>query len=292
MCLLAFCHINNHSIFKSLFVFQREESYNRPTLPLWYNFKDYDHKKYANVVGGADLQNPPGSWLAINTKTGDIAALTNVRHAKHLLNSNAIGRGHIVLDMVSLENEKDKALFVQELKSKFSLYNGYNLIYGSLKNCKFHYMTNSNIYLDKNSNHSTLIDSDDINVMSNSYLNDVSWYRTRKIKEIVLDVLATLNNEETTMEESQNHITSTLYEQLSDDSKISDLHLPNTGVDLEWERELAPIFVNFKKNAYGSRGCTIILVTHDNVVKIDERYILDNNIDNFFYHTFEFKINE
>lgn len=47
-----------------------------------------------------------------------------------------------------------------------------------------------------------------------------------------------------------------------------DHRLPNTGVSLEWERVLSPIFI--KSDNYGTRSSTVLLMT-DQEIYIKER---------------------
>jgi uncharacterized protein with NRDE domain len=48
-----------------------------------------------------------------------------------------------------------------------------------------------------------------------------------------------------------------------------DEELPSTGVDLEWERVLSPIFI--RSPAYGTRSSTLLFITGDGRVTFLDR---------------------
>ncbi|MEJ2003434.1 MAG: NRDE family protein, partial [Cyclobacteriaceae bacterium] len=62
--------------------------------------------------------------------------------------------------------------------------------------------------------------------------------------------------------------------------------LPDTGVGLELERQLSPMFI--KTNEYGSRTSTVILVRRDGLVTFSER---SYNTDTYRYseRSFQFR---
>ncbi len=60
-----------------------------------------------------------------------------------------------------------------------------------------------------------------------------------------------------------------LFELLADKSVPDDADLPDTGVGIEWERLLSPIFINAGK--YGTRASTVLLMGTDGRVEFTER---------------------
>ena len=60
-----------------------------------------------------------------------------------------------------------------------------------------------------------------------------------------------------------------LFESLYDDRKANDDALPDTGVGIEKERMLSPMFI--KSPDYGTRCTTILLVDYQNQVLFSER---------------------
>ncbi|MGB6405828.1 MAG: NRDE family protein, partial [Planococcus donghaensis] len=78
-----------------------------------------------------------------------------------------------------------------------------------------------------------------------------------------------------------------LFTILADADHAPDTHLPDSGVGLDLERMLSPIFI--KTPDYGTRSATVVLVSHDNTLTFVER-----NFDKGKFkedHQFNFKIN-
>ena len=61
----------------------------------------------------------------------------------------------------------------------------------------------------------------------------------------------------------------TLFAFLADPEQAPDEVLPDTGVGLDWERLLSPIFI--ESPAYGTRVSTVILIDHQGHVTFAER---------------------
>ena len=62
-----------------------------------------------------------------------------------------------------------------------------------------------------------------------------------------------------------------LFSMLADRSIPDDKELPDTGVGLEWERTLSPIFIT--SPAYGTRSSTLLFIdTHDRVTFIERTF--------------------
>ena len=61
----------------------------------------------------------------------------------------------------------------------------------------------------------------------------------------------------------------TLFAFLADTKQAPDETLPDTGVGLDWERLLSPIFI--ESPAYGTRVSTVVLVDHQGHVTFAER---------------------
>ncbi|MBW2632204.1 MAG: NRDE family protein, partial [Deltaproteobacteria bacterium] len=64
---------------------------------------------------------------------------------------------------------------------------------------------------------------------------------------------------------------------LTDQSIPDDSLLPDTGVELEWEKILSPLFI--RSDTYGTRSSTVMLMDKDGHIEITERtYDLKNNL--------------
>ncbi|MFP3489232.1 NRDE family protein, partial [Staphylococcus sp. SIMBA_130] len=75
-----------------------------------------------------------------------------------------------------------------------------------------------------------------------------------------------------------------LFEMLSHADPAPDHLLPETGVPIEWERMLSPVFISSEN--YGTRAQTIITVTMDGQVTFTERSGKDQE------NTYQFILNE
>ena len=60
-----------------------------------------------------------------------------------------------------------------------------------------------------------------------------------------------------------------LLDLLSDTHRPEDRDLPDTGVGIEWERVLAPVFV--KSRDYGTRSSTVLLISKDGDISVCEK---------------------
>ncbi|XP_029347454.1 transport and Golgi organization protein 2 homolog isoform X3 [Acyrthosiphon pisum] len=97
----------------------RDEYYNRQTLPANYWAEDQD------VIGGRDLttSNEGGTWLALNIR-GKFAALLNVFELDEI--PNAKSRGQLVKNFV--KGNSSALEYLQELQGSQNVYNGFKLI--------------------------------------------------------------------------------------------------------------------------------------------------------------------
>ncbi|XP_068681144.1 transport and Golgi organization protein 2 homolog [Montipora foliosa] len=127
MCILFlyFCHKPEPYGYRLIIASNRDEYYSRPTARARY----WD--KNPNILAGMDLEpgKEGGTWLGVN-KNGNFAAVTNYRQAPQFLNSNAVGRGHLVPDF--LEENIDVKEYLQRISNKAVNYNGFNLLVGKL----------------------------------------------------------------------------------------------------------------------------------------------------------------
>ncbi|MBK5101366.1 MAG: NRDE family protein, partial [Desulfobacteraceae bacterium] len=97
-------------------------------------------------------------------------------------------------------------------------------------------------------------------------LLDTPWPKVTRAKEAFQRLLS---NEEKPDPEGIFHL-------LVDRSIADDKDLPDTGVEIEWERILSPIFIT--SPVYGTRSSTIILIdTNDHVTFIERTFNSDMN---------------
>jgi uncharacterized protein with NRDE domain len=234
----------------------RDEFYNRPTEPA----KFWEEKPF--LLAGKDLK-AGGTWLGI-TKQGRFAAITNYREPGDI-KIDSHSRGELVTDFldssVSLNN------FAGQLYSCADRYNGYNLIFSDLKEA-FYF---------SNKTKKTVNLSPGIYALSN-HLLDTPWPKVEKSK---LSFTSIINKEKISTED--------LFNLLSDTSFPPDELLPDTGLELEIERAVSPIFVSTP--FYGTRSSTVILIDRNNNVSFTEKSLnIDKNA--WDYSTFNFTIEQ
>jgi len=215
----------------------RDEFYQRPTAPASF------WKDHPEILAGRDLLQM-GTWFGI-TKKGRFAALTNYRDPD-LEETGEFSRGEIVRSF--LVGEQTPKEFLQTLKSDREKYAGYNVLIGNGDEL-YHY----NNILDE-SNKITA----GTHGLSNATL-DTPWPKVVRGKQMLQDYVS--NNNEIDSNE--------LFRITSNSEQANDEDLPNTGVGIELERILSPLFITSPE--YGTRSSTVLLVDKHNNVIFNER---------------------
>ena len=254
MCLLLLA-LKSHPVYKLVIAANRDEFYDRPTAPpsFWNDRPD--------LLAGRELR-AGGTWFGISKK-GRIAAITNYRDPASI-KSNAPSRGELVSDFLTGDEKPEEYLASLDLKA--GAYNGFNLIVGVKDQICW--------YSNRGKGTRSLIPG--IYGVSN-HLLDTPWPKVSRGKASLENIL------------SNNPITSpeTLFHILLDRSIPDDDNLPDTGVGLEWERLLSPIFISSPH--YGTRSSTILLIDRNDHVTFMERTHIPNQ-DQSKEVVFEFSI--
>lgn len=236
MCIITF-HYKQHPNYKLIVVANRDEFYERPTEPAHF------WEDEPNLLAGRDLK-AFGTWLGM-TKEKRFAALTNFRGIANERDDRK-SRGEIVANF--LKTDCSPRAFLQKLDQMSDDYNGFNVLVGSPDRLFYYSNVQKEIVEIEPGTHS----------ISNHLLN-TPWPKVERAKE-------KLHNYITEHEELDVDI---LFDQLYDREIAEDEKLPDTGVGLELERQLSPIFI--KTGNYGTRASTVILVTNDDKVTFIER---------------------
>jgi uncharacterized protein with NRDE domain len=239
MCLILFSY-NNHPEYRLIVVANRDEFYSRPTAPAAY------WKDDSNIVGGRDLEKM-GTWMGI-TKKGRFAAITNYRDPSFEM-KNAKSRGELVSNY--LGGNDSPMEYLNKAKYESDLYNGFNLLVGDL----------SSLLYFSNRNNEIVEVSQGVHGLSNHIL-DTPWPKVKKGKNALKK---NIENEKILNPNA-------LLELLADSDQANESELPNTGVGLERERVLSPLFI--KGLDYGTRSSTVLLIDHNNCVTFVERFFL------------------
>ena len=214
----------------------RDEYYRRPTAPM--AFWDNDPR----ILAGRDRQ-AGGTWMGIH-ETGRFAALTNYRDMARV-KSSAPSRGQIIPDL--LASPLPVPDFLKTLDKTAGTFNGFNLIAGR----------GSEIFWYSNMDRRILKLSPGIHGLSN-HLIDTPWPKVRRGKELLARCIKKNPRDD-----------QAFFDLLSDSQKPQDDQLPDTGIGLEWERILSPLFI--QSPTYGTRSSTLMRLTKEGEIQVIER---------------------
>jgi uncharacterized protein with NRDE domain len=230
LCLILFAY-QAHDKYKLIVAANRDEFYERPTAPVHF------WEDYPDVLAGRDLLKR-GTWMGVTT-TGRFAALTNYRDPKE----QSVGkrsRGELAADF--LKDNKHPETYMHELAKKRNIYPGYNLLAGDAN--VLYYYSNVEDKVQKL--------EPGIYGVSNHLLNS-DWPKVIKGKEGLSKLIT----------ESNSDLDEQILNLLQKADPAPDVMLPNTGVSLEWERILSPIFI--KSEGYGTRSSTVLLISDEEI---------------------------
>jgi len=259
MCLI-FLSLNHHPKYKLIVAANRDEFYARKTSAA--NF----WTTHPQVLGGQDLEamkpdGTCGTWMGIN-KNGRIAMVTNYRDLKNL-KSNAPSRGYLVTGF--LLNDELPKNYLSNIEPRASEYNGFNLIVGNAD--ELFYLSNYKKGIDKIEN--------GFHGLSNALL-DTPWPKVRDGKEKMKPLF-----EENKIDHDK------ILDALNNVHQANDNELPDTGVGIERERMLSPMFIKMKD--YGTRCSTVVSIDCNNKVEFTER-VYDLKTFAFTQQSFGFTI--
>lgn len=235
MCLILFAY-KSHPRYKLVIAANRDEFYNRSTQKAGY------WKDHSSILGGRDLEGG-GTWMGVN-RSGKLSLLTNYRDLQNI-KPNAPTRGKLVSDYLMVDPEP--STYLDAIDTLADKYNGYSLLIGSIEDLWYYsniqrkkYMLGSGIY-----------------GLSNRFL-DTSWPKVVKGKQNLQEVLKddVIDPE-------------VLFRLLYDDTMAPNDKLPDTGVGVEMEKMLSPIFI--KSSKYGTRCSTVLMVDEFNSMSFLER---------------------
>lgn len=235
MCLILFAY-KQHPKYAFILAANRDEFYARPTAPLAYW---QDHPK---ILAGRDLQ-AMGTWMGI-TKQGRLAAVTNYREpGPH--KQDALSRGALVSGF--LKGADSPETYIKTTDSQADRYNGFNLLVGDT----------TQLCCYSNRSRKWVILEPGIHGLSN-HLLDTAWPKILRGKQQLAALVE--KGGAITMEMACRILT--------DRQSASPDQLPDTGVGLEWETILAPIFIS--SPTYGTRSSTLLLMDYDGHIQLNE----------------------
>jgi uncharacterized protein with NRDE domain len=228
MCLILFAY-KQHPNYHLVLTANRDEFYERPTAALQY------WQDYPQVLAGRDLLQQ-GTWMGI-TRSGRFAAVTNYREVT-TPTPNAPSRGHLVADF--LTGTSPPAEYLQQIRRIADKYSGFNLIVGD---------TQDLYYFGNRDGRIRLLESG-IYGLSNHLLN-TNWPKVRYGKAQLSSILRLADR--TARPDMQDFLTL-----LQNQEPATDDQLPHTGVGIERERMLSPIFITSPD--YGTRSSSVLMI--------------------------------
>jgi len=239
MCLIIFSY-DVHPDFKLALAANRDEFYDRPTAPIDF------WKDRPNILAGRDLLGG-GTCLGVG-RNGRFAAITNYRDLASV-RPDAPTRGRLVSDF--LEGKEPPSRYLERLDAIGHRYNGFNLVIGNAETL-FYYSNRGNGIQELPSG---------VYGLSN-HLLDTPWPKVLRAKEGLRGLLTG----------SVAMDAEIVFEKLEHRHPAPDPELPDTGVGVEKERALSPLFISIP--GYGTRSSSILLMGRTGGSELFERTFL------------------
>lgn len=214
----------------------RDEFHGRDSAPA----ARWDEDK--RVVGGRDLV-AGGSWLGLRND-GRFAAVTNLRTGVPATAPKS--RGSLVRNF--LLGDATPVVYLDLLRTQFADYGPFNLVVGNRDGA---YALGSSEGLLRPLRRG-------VHVISNGAIG-VHWPKTERLQRRFGELVRNghVNDE------------ASVLDLLLDETQPADEDLPDTGVGLDLERRLAPVFI--RGDRYGSRASSLLVRHQDGSVVLRER---------------------
>ena len=225
MCLILFAY-NVHPEYPLILAANRDEYYDRPTRKAGF------WKEESNILAGKDLK-AGGTWLGI-TRKGRFGALTNYRDPAGT-DIAAPTRGDIIIDFLKGSTSAEE--YLKSLANCGIEFNKFSVLLGIIP--ELHYYTNvKGIYKKVDKGFHGLC----------NHLLDTPWPKVVRGKKKLTEIV----NKEKEPDVDE------LLNMLFDQKIASEDYLPDTGVGIEFEKVLSPIFITGP--TYGTRCSTVVMV--------------------------------
>jgi uncharacterized protein with NRDE domain len=235
MCVIFFAH-KVHPNHPLIALANRDEFYDRPTAVAgrWP-----DHPQ---IFAGRDLL-AGGTWIGV-TDSGRFAAVTNYREPD--APRGRLSRGDLVADF--LKGNESPSEYIEQIKTKTGEFSGFNVLAG---------IEGDELYYFSNRGATTKLLQPGIYGLSNHALN-TAWPKVTR----GLGVFESLVSSETISKKD-------CFALLTDETIAADEDLPDTGVGINRERQLSPIFIRTPN--YGTRSSTVVLFDRDGRFDFEEK---------------------
>jgi uncharacterized protein with NRDE domain len=212
------------------------------------------------IIGGRDLE-AGGSWLALN-RNGRFAAVTNVRTGKAQRGPRS--RGELVSGFV--RGTDTPAHYTAEIARQRDQYGPFNLIVGDRESA----YGASSLRVD------AWPFASGVHVLSNGP-PDAAWPKIMRLRDRFDAILHSGKMEIDAGRSGAATGDTELLDLLADTAQPADAELPDTGVGLDLERILAPIFIRGPQ--YGTRASTLAYLRNDGSPVLRERSFGPNGAD-------------
>lgn len=224
MCIILFAW-QSHPEYPLVVAANRDEFHHRPAEAVRWR---------GDLLCGLDLASG-GTWLGM-TRGSRFAAVTNFREPIQDRTPGNRSRGMLPLGF--LESDEAAPVWLERLKPEEDQYAGFNLLVSD----------GTELWYTGNRGAEPQPVTPGIHALSNGLL-DTEWPKTRRGTALLEQALA------------DGADLDALLALLADSQLPADKHLPDTGIGLELERLVAPIFVS--SATYGTRSSTALRVHRD-----------------------------
>lgn len=219
MCIILFAW-QQHPDYPLVVAANRDEFHHRPAEAARWR---------GDLLCGLDLA-AGGTWLGM-TRAGRFAAVTNYREPIQDRTPGNRSRGMLPLGF--LESDDQPEQWLRKLQPEQDQYGGFNLLVSD----------GDSLWYMGNRGAEPQPVTPGVHALSNGLL-DTEWPKTRRGKQLMASAL------------DNGASPDTLLDILADDHLPDDDALPDTGVGVELERLVAPIFI--QSAAYGTRASTAV----------------------------------
>jgi uncharacterized protein with NRDE domain len=217
----------------------RDEAYARPTLTAQF------WEDQPQILAGRDLE-AGGTWLGID-RHGRFAAVTNFRELGPRP-ANAPSRGHLVSDFLAAD--ESAASYARRISQQMRHYAGFNLLLRD--DSGLYYLSNRT----KTGDTGPRLLAPGVYGLSN-HLLDTPWPKVVQAKQRFAEAI------------SHGQALDSLMSILTDREIAAEDALPDTGIGVERERLLSPIFI--ASEIYGTRCSTLVEVSAEKRVRFAEQ---------------------
>ena len=237
MCLIVLA-IDQHPEIPLVLATNRDEVHDRPTEPMkWWEDQP--------ILAGRDKRSG-GTWLAIQ-RNGSMALVTNYRSGTAEIGKRS--RGNIPLELLQADvtSASLTTLFFQR-----EMYSGFNLIASNGSRWFYTGSEDRVPYRDL---------SRGLYGLSNHLLQS-NWPKVNRGRAALRGSMDAAAGDTAMLHDL-------LIQALKDETPAEDALLPDTGVGLELERFLSPLFI--RGSAYGTRATTVVTVERSGKLKVSEQ---------------------